>query len=239
MSINQKVQNLYRDNWTNLQSNLKPLDTRKYTNPFLIAFDEDLLRKSDLKVMIFGQETKGWGDRFGMLDTLEATVTMYEKFFCQKQFYGGYKKSSFWKAFRYFEKQLQVAHPMKSIYFSWNNINKIGKSKGKTGVNADARTVERNTFSVIAFEVQAFNPDIVIFLTGPQRDGDIKHHFGDVKFVSVDPNIKTKALSKVCSAFLPERTIRMHHPSYYGGFNKARESALKSIINSSYDAVES
>lgn len=239
MSINQRIQTLYKDNWANLQSGLEPLDTRQYTNPFLITFDEEVLRKSDLKVMIFGQETKGWGDKSGMLDTPEAAMAMYEKFFCQKKFYGGYGKSSFWKAFRYFEKQLQTAFPTKSIYFSWNNINKIGKSKGKTGVSAEARAVERNTFSVIASEVQAFNPDIIIFLTGPHRDGDIKHHFSDAKFVSANTNIKTKALAKVCSEFLPERTIRMYHPSYYGGFYKVRENALKAIINPSADAVAS
>lgn len=238
MSINQQIQNLYKENWASLQCSLVPLSARQYTNPFLITFDEDLLNKSDLKVMIFGQETKGWGDQFGMLSNLEDIVAMYEKFFCQKNFYGGYEKSSFWKAFRYFEKQLQIAHPTKSIYFSWNNINKIGKPKGKTGVSAEARAVERKTFSVIAAEVRAFNPDIVIFLTGPHRDGDIKHHFSNAEFKSVNPNIKTRALARVCHEFLPERTIRMYHPSYYGGFYKVRESGLEAITNPSDNEVE-
>lgn len=153
MSINEKIQKLYRDNWASLQSSLEPLDASQYTNPFLISFDEELLNKSDLKVMIFGQETKGWGDRFGILGTPEAAVAMYDAFLCQKKFYGGYGKSSFWKAFRYFEKQLQKAHPEKSIYFSWNNISKIGKANGKTGVSKETRAVERETFSVVASEV--------------------------------------------------------------------------------------
>ncbi|WP_417437873.1 hypothetical protein [Idiomarina sp.] len=231
MSINQKIQSLYREKWESLQSSLEPLDRRQYTNPFLIAFDEDLLNKSDLKVMIFGQETKGWGDQFGMLDTPEAVVAMYDTFFCQKNFYGGYGKSSFWKAFRYFEKHLQKAHPEKSIYFSWNNINKIGKSKGKTGVSKEARSVERAAFSVVASEVQAFHPDIVIFLTGPNRDGDIKHHFNDSEFHLADSTVNKRALARVSSDSLPTKTIRMYHPSYYGGFNKVRGSALNAIVN--------
>ncbi|WP_338353035.1 hypothetical protein [Thalassolituus oleivorans] len=231
MSINQKVQSLYRENWANLQRSLKQLDARQYTNPFLIAFDEGLLNKSDLKVMIFGQETKGWGDRCGILDTPESTVAMYDTFFCQKKFYSGYWKSSFWKAFRYFEKQLQKAHPDKSIYFSWNNISKIGKSKGKTGVSKEARAAERQTFSVVFSEVQAFDPDIVIFLTGPNRDGDIKHHFKDAKFTSINSKVDKRALAKVSSEFLPMRTIRMYHPSYFAGFYRVRESALKAIVN--------
>lgn len=231
MNINQKIQNLYRANWASLQSSLEPLDASQYTNPFLIAFDEELLNKSDLKVMIFGQETKGWGDRFGILGTPEAAVAMYDAFFCQKKFYGGYGKSSFWKAFRYFERQIQKAHPEKSIYFSWNNISKIGKSKGKTGVSKEARAVERETFSVVASEVQAFNPDIVIFLTGPNRDGDIKHHFHDAVFHSIDSIVDKRALAKVSSDILPIKTIRMYHPSYFGGFNKIRKNALNAIVN--------
>jgi hypothetical protein len=203
MSINDRIQDIYKHNWAVLQKSLKPLDSRCYTNPFLITFDEELFRKADLKVMIFGQETKGWGDKDGMLDTPESTAAMYEEFFCQKKFYGGYGKSSFWKAFRYFQKEIQRKHPDKSIYFSWNNINKIGKSKGKTGVNSEVRVIERNTFSVISSEVQAFEPDIVIFLTGPNRDSDIKHHFNDAEFSSVHADIKTRGLAKVRSEFLP------------------------------------
>jgi len=103
MSINQTIKNIYKERWSSLQSNLKPLDSLKYTNPFLITFDEELLKKADLKVMIFGQETKGWGNDVGMLDTPDVVVDMYENFFCKKKFYSGYGKSSFWKAFRYFE----------------------------------------------------------------------------------------------------------------------------------------
>ncbi|MBV35636.1 MAG: hypothetical protein CMP47_09305 [Rickettsiales bacterium] len=231
MSINQKLHSLYADNWASLQEKLKPLNPRKYTNPFLITFDEELLEKSDLKVMIFGQETKGWGDRFGILDTPEAVIAMYDKFFCQKNFYGGYGTSSFWKAFKYFEKKLQKAHPDKNVYFSWNNINKIGKSNGKTGVSKEARAIEREAFSVISYEVKVFEPDIVIFLTGPNRDGDIKHHFNDAEFTLLDPKSDIRKLAKVSSNFLPVRTIRMYHPSYYGGFNGIRESALGAIIN--------
>lgn len=230
MTINEKIQQLYKSHWVSLQESLKPLSASEYTNPFLIAFDEDLLNKSDLKVMIFGQETKGWGDKFGLLDTPEAIIEMYFSFFCKKQFYGGYGKSSFWKAFRYFETQLKNIYFGQSIYFSWNNINKIGKPK-KTGVSKEARDVERKAFSVIFSEVQAFNPDIVIFLTGPNRDEDIKHHFIDAEFISINSQLGKRELAKVCSQFLPERTIRMYHPTYFGGFNRVREAALEAIVN--------
>lgn len=232
MSINQTIQSIYKNNWESLQKNLALLEPSKYTNPFLIAFDETLFKKCDLKVMIFGQETKGWGDKHGMLPKAEDAVAMYDTFFCQKKFYKGYGGSSFWKAFRYFEKHLKKAYPEKEIYFSWNNISKIGKP-GTTGVSKDARTVERSNFSVIGAEVKTFAPDIVIFLTGPNRDGDIKHHFSDAEFTAITPNVKKRELAKVSSTDLPERSIRLYHPSYFGGFNRHRKTVVDLIVNES------
>ncbi|WP_417761637.1 hypothetical protein [Shewanella sp.] len=230
MSINQNILEEYKAKWTDLVDSLSELEAPKYTNPFLITFDEDLLNQAELRVMIFGQETKGWGDRFGILPEPEDTVAVYERFFCHKNFYKGYGKSSFWKAFRFFEKQLKKSYPEKSVYFSWNNINKIGRSMSKTGVSEEARAIERDKFSVIAHEVSAFKPDIVIFLTGPNRDADIKHHFKDASFEEVDINVSKRAIALVKSAGLPSQTIRMYHPSYFGGFNKIRIKAIEAIV---------
>src|SRR5690606_21132478 len=102
MGINQILQKRYSDCWTDLKKGLQALDASHYTNPFLIVFDEEKLAKSDLKVMIFGQETRGWGDKHGWIDKPENTLDLYDKLFCQQKFYRDYKMSSFWKAFRYF-----------------------------------------------------------------------------------------------------------------------------------------
>jgi hypothetical protein len=233
MSINEHLTNIYKDKWVDLTSNLHLLCTNKYTNPFLLSFDESKVNESELRVMIFGQETKGWGDRFGFMDDPEKTTDMYNRFFCQEKFYSGYGKSSFWKAFRHFENKIKSANPEKKICFSWNNINKIGKSKGKTGISPEVRNIERNNFSVVSAEVEAFKPDIVIFLTGPSRDSDIKHHFNDVEFSAVSPDIKSRALAKVKSSSLPHNSIRLYHPSYYGGYYKVRNAAVSEVINAS------
>lgn len=71
----------------------------------------------------------------------------------------------------------------------------------------------------------------MIFLTGPNRDGDIKHNFNDAVFHSTDSMVDKRALAKVSSALLPIKTIRMYHPSYFGGFNKIRKNALNAIAN--------
>jgi hypothetical protein len=229
MNINEATINLYGANWLELKGQLGALSRDQYTNPFLLAFDEEELKSCDMRVMIFGQETKGWGEESGIIDSAEEVVSMYHHFFCQKNFYAGYRKSAFWKAFRYFEKQIKGIYPDKKICFSWNNINKIGKSGGKTGVSSDVRKIEYESFSVISYEVEIFKPHIVIFLTGPDRDCDIKHQFKDAEFTAISPDIKTRALAKVKSKLLPDQTIRMYHPSFFGGFYKVRKYAVEEL----------
>ncbi|MFA6041495.1 MAG: hypothetical protein WC733_08325, partial [Methylophilus sp.] len=98
MSINEKIMDYYNSNWENLQASLKSLDADKYTNPLLITFDEDKLNKSDFKVMIFGQDTKGWCDKDGVLECPANLANRYDSFFNKGKFYSDFGKSSFWKA---------------------------------------------------------------------------------------------------------------------------------------------
>ncbi len=176
--------------------------------------------------MIFGQETKGWGKHF--TPSIEDVISIYRNFFFEEKF-RKYRKSSFWKAFRFFEEKIREENSDKTVYFSWNNISKIGRPNKKTGVSKEVRLVERQYFSVIKQEVDLFQPDIVIFLTGPYRDEDIQHHFDDAEFKQIDVNVSSKRLAKIESKGLPARTVRLYHPSYYGGYNKVRDMAFKYI----------
>jgi len=232
MNINHYLLNLYKDKWDSLTGELLLLSPKKYTNPFLLSFDEGKVEKSDLRVMIFGQETKGWGDKYGFMENPEDTIQKYDRFFCQEKFYKGYSGSSFWKAFRHFRKKIINANKDKTVCFSWNNINKIGKSNSKTGISPEVRVIERKCFSVVSAEVEAFKPDIVIFLTGPNRDSDIKQHFQDAKFTVVDDAFDKRALAKVTSKSLPQNSIRLYHPSYFGGFYQVRDIAVSEVLNS-------
>jgi hypothetical protein len=231
MRINDHLLKQYNAHWTTLVSELHSLSKDQYTNPFLLAFDEEKLNASDMRVMIFGQETKGWGNTIDLMEGPTKIAGNYHHFFCDKNFYKGYGRSSFWKAFRFFEQNIQAAYPEKNIYFSWNNINKIGRSGGKTNVSGAVRALEREHLSVVAAEVAAFKPDLVIFLTGPNRNSDFKHHFPDVTFSAIDNDYSVKALAHVKSAALPSKAIRLYHPSYFKAFtNEYKALALAALF---------
>lgn len=96
ININKQLEELYNKHWDNLIENGKKIQSPVPANPLLIKVDEKIYNQSDLKVMIFGQETWGW-HKFST--TIDDGMNGYEKFFINKKFYEGYKKSAFWKGF--------------------------------------------------------------------------------------------------------------------------------------------
>jgi hypothetical protein len=233
MSINQQLHDLYSEHWGDLLSQLDD-EKNEHTNPLLICIDEEKLANADIKVMIFGQETKGWWDKDGFTRSINVGMDRYKKFFCDEGFYPGYKRSAYWKGFRFFQKELNKHNKGKKIIYIWNNISKIGKANAKTGVIPRIRAIERNSFPVIKKEVDIIKPDIMIFLTGPNRDHDIKFHFSDVKFLNSDTSNTQRQLAKVSSKYLPPMSIRMYHPSFFKGFNtKLKSNAIKLLTTAS------
>ncbi|WP_129139610.1 hypothetical protein [Modicisalibacter coralii] len=230
--MNKDLMDLYASRWGVLSSRLSELDSSCYTNPFLISVDEHRLEKANYHIMIFGQETKGWHDGAGKVRQPSELMAGYDSFFCQGNFYRGYGRSSFWKAFRYFEKELAKYESDLNIYFTWNNINKIGRPNGKTGVDSKARMVERECFRVIEDEIQITHPDLVIFLTGPNRDSDIRFSFDEASMNAATPSHSQRAISFVSAPTLPSTNVRTYHPSYFGGFNRSRRAVLDIVANS-------
>lgn len=233
MSLNKELFDLYNKNWDKLISNGKNISDKVPANPLLLKVNESEYIKADLKVMIFGQETWEW-HQFDT--TIENGMNGYESFFLKEGFYNGYKKSSFWKAFNIFKKEIINNNQEKEVNFIWNNISKIGRNDGKTGVTKSIRTLERKYFNIIKEELKILKPDIVIFLTG-NRDNDIKFNFPDIVFEDIDMENKKvmkkkyKASSKLISKFLPEKSVRLYHPSYFGGFNFVKNDVIKFVID--------
>lgn len=219
-------------------------DIRKYksipANPLLIKVDEEKFYKSDIKVMIFGQETFGWHE-LGV--SIENEMNSYHSFFNNnnKKFvsYDGNKRSSLWKGFRWFASKIEEVYDKKNIYFVWNNISKIGRYVNKAGVPKNIKDLENKYFSkIIKEEIKIIKPDIVIFLTG-NRDKDIKDNFDEVEFEDIkglatlkskSGKIKYKAVQKVISKDLEGiHCIKLYHPSFFGGFNNVKQDVIDYI----------
>lgn len=227
MSPNQKLQKLYESKWPNLIDALTDQKTHNFANPFLIQFDEKKLSEADLRVAVYGQETKGWG--IGGSSVLNRSVVdilkVYNNFFINEKYYAGYGRSSFWKAFRKINSELKK-HTSKKIYLHWNNISKIGKDNKKTGIDPATRKIELEHFKVVSEEMSLLDPHIVIFLTGPNRDKDILEHFPDAKFSEIESGFSKRKAAQVTSENLPKHSYRIYHPSYFRGHHRALAKVL-------------
>jgi len=229
--MNLKLKELYENHWDNLLRESNKIIDITPTNPLLLKVNEEKYNNSDIKVMIFGQETWGW-HKFGT--SIEEGMDRYYNFFIEEQFYKGYGKSAFWKGFNYFKKEINTIFKDKEITYIWNNISKIGRNDGKTGVTTKIKNLERQSFNVIKQELEILKPDIIIFFIG-NRTNDLKFHFSDISFKEIEFNNKKvskrkyKPASYVISKYLPKQSFKLYHPAYFGGFNYIKNDILKEI----------
>ena len=236
MNIKQNLFNLYSSKWDDFAHQLKKSNyLDNFAMPFLLDVPDSLEDK--FKIMIYGQETWGWHDGASLDGWVEKGMHGYKRFFWDKNFYNGYQRSSFWQTFRFYEKHIpKILNENKIIQepiFIWNNISKLGLGNGKTGVNETSRAVEQKYFNVVKEEFEIIQPDLVIFLTGPTRDHDIKFNFKDAEFKQAIDTFSQRKMALVDINGISG--LRLYHPAYFGGFNKKYKKdtleVLKSMIN--------
>lgn len=229
MDINLQLIELYKPKWLSLLERGSKISDPPPTDPLLLCFDAEKFSFASKRIVICGQETWGWGN-FG--STIEDCMGEYRRFFVDGEFFDGYGVSSFWKAFRFFEFQLASIFEGQSLQFIWQNISKIGRNDNCTGVTDEIRELERMHLPVFKEEIKILKPDIVIFLTGPNRDHDIQFHFPDVQFSQAgdEPNLRRRAW--VTSTELPFISLRLYHPSYFAAWtNQYKNEAISLLEN--------
>lgn len=227
-SVNNQLEALYQNHWGAFIENGKKIYEPIPTNPMLICVNEEEYNNSDVKVMICGKKTWGW---VPFNTTIADTLHAYRNFFLERNFYGGYGKSAFWKTFQYFEDKLPKALNKKCT-FIYQNVNKVGREDGNPQSNTteNIRNLELHHFPVFKKELIILNPDIILFLTGPGGDNDIKLHFPDLKKTSVKncPNIKQKAW--LLSLDLPEISMRLYNPRHFEAWTDVYRQDVVSLI---------
>lgn len=153
------------------------------------------------KAMFFGQETNGWGDS----ESIEGLMENYRRFDL-----GGNYPSLFWKYLWAMSNKLGLRgdHP-----FLWNNINKIGNVASKGRPEEKVTELENKHFNVLAEELEAVKPEVCVFFTGPNYDGDIMAKLPDVEFIPVE-GYESRWFAQLKSKHLPEHSFRIYHPGY-------------------------
>jgi len=183
--------------------------------------------------MFVGKETNGWNNQDISLEGIIDHCIKLAKETMSREYN---KSRPFWN---FIKKINETINPEKELNFIWNNINKFGKKK-TTGITGSGRgraskqvlEQENEYFNVFITELEITKPDVVIFLTGPSYDKDIKKKLPNVKFEEC-PGLKKRKFARVVHEKLPKKSFRVYHPQYLRQSKMEREyiELLKEKIN--------
>lgn len=194
-----KLEELYQQNSSLFKGIIKKFPSENIMGPLLMSATEKY-QTSDVKLLIVGQETKGWGYHS---ENIKQGMADYEKFNLGERYYA----SPFWNVTRKVERALgNTPHSC-----AWSNVNKFDfEGRRPTG---DIMTEISKVDNLLIKEIQILKPDVIVFFTGPNFDFRLKEIFEYAEFKSVDDfSIAQCAVLK--HPHLPSSTIRTYHPNY-------------------------
>lgn len=231
--MNKRLQELYAIHWPNLTKELNEILNnedlnQKPTNPLLLSIDETKYLESDVKVMILGQETNDWGNNFtGNIDEI---LEIYDDFYNSGyavNTYGGH----FWNGINRFSSLLENKFPDKKISYVWNNVVKIGASgRDQNHPQNHIYSTELSNFKVLEKEIEILNPDIILFISGPNYDTNISKILKGVQFSHLNEGFSTRQIAEL--QYNKRKNIfRTYHPNYLwrNDINQYFEAIINSI----------
>jgi hypothetical protein len=192
-----------------LESSLPDDFNGEYPTNLLCLTMPQSYKDSELKVMVFGQETNDWYGSYSGEHNEDWLKEAYDEFFTSNDCfsYGG----QFWNGVSRTVHQLEN-RTGKTVGLLWNNIVKIGKEvKGRP--NQEILDWQKGAMSFILEELKVAKPDVVIFFTGPFYDDLLIQTFEDISFQEL-PDKNGRQLASVTSKHLPSKAVRTYHPNY-------------------------
>jgi hypothetical protein len=170
---------------------------------------------SSKRLLIVGQETNGWNSTDRTIRSLEhfqcrtdGVATMLEAYseFDFATTYP-YRNSAFWRAFRL----LTVGHEA-----LWTNLYRTDVD-GPVLQNCNAedrKHLVRTQGHLLREEISELDPTVTLFLTGPRYDQTLYEVFADAEMQALWADVPEREVARVTSTSLPERTVRLYHPTF-------------------------
>ena len=208
--VNQKLLKLYESKWDIVHKVCNAITNNDLWLVFHTLCIPYNYEKMKYKILIVGQENNGWGltddARLSMFETLDflSTPNMHDN---MPIFDFPYK---FCKSIN----NLEDIKASKKTYFAWVNLREFSfDEEPRTLLNEEAQSIIDNEFNILEEEIKIINPDIVLFLTGPNYDNYIINQLKGVEFKTVE-SYHIRQFAKVEHEALPKNSFRIYHPSY-------------------------
>lgn len=108
---------------------------------------------------------------------------------------------------------------------------KIGKADDRGKPPAPILDWRGRWFEVVRFEISHLQPTVVLFLSGPNYDDELRRIYSDAQFEAINKRRCVRHLARVKADGLPSNSIRTYHPNYLFriGFNEYLNEILKAL----------
>ena len=245
MNINQKLAEYYSSKWDNLCKTLNSNELFSYEyNPLLLNINDcEDFEKADIKVMLFGQDMS-WGDwyKYDLYGNILTECMLAITTFDNKigAIYNGKRQTrGMGSGMNIFIDRLNNKFKGKEIRYVWNDIVKIGRNITKgNNKNQILEEIENQHFDVIKDEINLIEPQIIIFLTGPNIfwESKLQKRLGitkiNYKTVQNWNNNKQIALLELDKEQFPsvKYAFRTYHPCAYGKYIARQSERYNTIV---------
>lgn len=217
--VNTQLYELYASNLENLKTiydRASGCGIVDYANPLLLSCHEGYL-EAKKKIIYIGQETCSWysDPRNQVLtsDDIKMLQSGYLNFMLPQTYV-----SPFWLFI--YEVSRTVSE---GCNYMWSNICKIGKRHDAGRADHRINELETCYFNIGKKEIGILDPDLIVFLSGPNYDQDIKSHFGNFRIVqNYDDCFDQLSIDGMrCKAF------RLYHPNYHNYLGREKKQKYK------------
>jgi len=155
--------------------NLNDNILNKFSPPLLLKIPDKYQQTQQIKIIVFGQETQGWGfsnsdkkvtnflEFKNMPDSEKHLSNFYQKFCFAKN--SSHKKSPFWRAFRSIS-QMKFSEESFETNVIWNNLIKVDYNRASIRkCNKEFQEYCVNySKQIIDLELKILQPSVCIFL---------------------------------------------------------------------------
>lgn len=218
--VNQKLLELYKQKWCIVQKVHEAYNKNKVFDPHTnkelsLVFHSSCVphnyecKKMIHKILIVGQETNGWEFKENAKESILFTLG----FLYSPQHNGKLSFTfpfDFCKSINYYN----YDENYRKTYFAWVSLRKFAyNEKHAYPLNREIQNIINNEYNILEEEIKIINPDIVLFLTGPNYDYYIKAQLNGVEFKTIE-NYGIRQFARVEHKSLPKNSFRIYHPVY-------------------------
>ena len=232
-SINEKLQELYSNNKSNMDAIFN--SDKNIDGPHLIYCWDESYCAARKKILFIGKEQSGglfrdyYGEKIGD-NLLEASIENYKSIIKRNV---AKPSTPIWRKMVDFNKTINGVIDSPNPCFLWSNVSKyctlsLNEDEKFAPISWEDHCFTVTHMNILAQEIEICKPDIVIFYSGTkhyddriciQLDDEKNNFDKKLQFEPVTDDINSRELARLIHPILPHNSFRTWHP---GSINRGK-----------------